>query len=69
MGITKRTDRIQPLLDLRTAYMKVNGTPTRYTSPRLDFAWALVSEGPAPYSTTRRKLAILCVALGGGLER
>ena len=35
-----------------------------YTFPRLDRKWLLVAEGPAPYSTTRRKLAILRTGLG-----
>ena len=65
MGITKRTDWIQPLLDLRTAYQKANGTQMSYTFPRLDHTWALVAEVPSPYSTTIRKLALLCVGLGG----
>ena len=65
MGITKRTDWIQPLLELRNACQKVNGVPTSYTFPRLDHTWALVAEGATPYSTTRRKLALLCVGLGG----
>ena len=65
MVITKRADWIQPLLELRNAYQKVNGVQMNYTSPRLDHTWALVAEGPSPYSTTRRKLALLCVGLGG----
>ena len=65
MGIAKRTDWARPLLDLRTAYQKVNGAPMSYTFPRLDRSWALVAEGPSPYSTTRRKLALLCVGMGG----
>ena len=35
-----------------------------YTSPRLGRKWLLVAEGPAPYRTTRRKLAILRTGLG-----
>ena len=65
MEITKRTDWAQPWLDLRTAYQKVNGAPTNCTFPLLDHSWALVDEGPFPYSTTRRKLALLCVGLWG----
>ena len=65
MGIIKSADWAQPLLDLRAAYQKVGGAPMRYTFPRLDHTWALAAEGPAPYRTTRRKLALLCVGLGG----
>ena len=64
MGITKRTDWAQPLLLFRNAYQKVNGVQMNYTSPRPDHTWALVAEGPSPYSTTRRKLALLCAGLG-----
>ena len=64
MGITKRTDWIRPLLELRNAYQKVNGAQMSYTFPLLDHTWALVAEGPSPYSTTRRNLSLLCVCLG-----
>ena len=64
MGITKRTDWAQPLLGLRAAYVEVNGAPMRYTSPRLELAWALLAEWPAPHCGKRRRLAVLCVSLG-----
>ena len=34
------------------------------TFPRLDHKWQLVGEGEAPYITTRRKIALMCAALG-----
>ena len=37
MGITKCTNWTQPLLGLRQAYEKVNGGPTQYTFPRIDY--------------------------------
>ena len=49
---------------MRAAYRKINGTEPPYTFVRLCHAWELLEAEPAPYSTTRRKLAILCVALG-----
>ena len=63
-GITGGRDWVKPILDLRAAYAKVNGHQTHYTFPRLDYKWDLVAEGPSPYSTTRRKLALLSTGLG-----
>ena len=63
-GIIGTNEWVQPLLDMRTAFRKVNGVEMSYLFPRLDHNWQLVAEGPAPYSTTRRKLALLCVGLG-----
>ena len=65
MGLTGATDWIQPIAQLRAAYRKVNGRDMSYTFPRLGRKWLLVAEGPAPYSTTRRKLEILRTGLGG----
>ena len=64
-GIIGTSERAQPLLDVRSAYRKINGMDTPYLFPRLDFTWQLVADGTAPYSTTRRNLALLCVGLGG----
>ena len=50
---------------MRAAYKKINGDEPPYTFMRLDRSWELLSAEPAAYSTTRRKIAILCVALGG----
>ena len=63
-GITGSRDWIQPILDMRAAYKKMNGAEQSYTFMRLDHAWELLAAEPATYVTTRRKLAILCVALG-----
>ena len=35
-----------------------------YTSPRIDHTWQLVAQGPDPYSTARRKLALLRTSIG-----
>ena len=64
MGIAKSADRIAPLIEMGASFAKVNGRDMPYTFPRLDYNWALFAEGPAPYSATRRKLAILRVGLG-----
>ena len=63
MGVTGECGWVHPILDLRTAYARVNGHQMTYTSPRLDRTWGLVAEGPSPYSTSR-KHAPLCVGLG-----
>ena len=44
--------------------MKVSGRDAGYTSPRIDRKWQPVAHGPAPYSTARRKLALLCTSIG-----
>ena len=49
---------------MRVAYKKINGGEPSYTFMRIDHTWELVAAEQAPYRTTRRKLAILCVALG-----
>ena len=64
-GVTGATDWAQSLLDMRSACRKVSGVDMRYLFHRLDYTWTLVAEGPSPYSTTRRKLAILRAGLGG----
>ena len=64
MGIANRTNWTQPLLDLRQAYLEVNGAPTQYAFRRLGHTWGLVSEDPAAYRTTSRKLALICVGIG-----
>ena len=64
MGITKSTERANPLLEMRASYAKVNGRDMPYTSPRLDYNWTLVAEGSAPYSATRRNHEILRLGIG-----
>ena len=49
---------------MRADYKKINGAGPSYTFMRIDHTWELVEAEQAPYSTTRRNLAILCVALG-----
>ena len=64
IGVTGERDWAKPILALRTAYARANVHQVTYTSRRLDRKWNLVDEGAAPYSTTRRKLATLCVRFG-----
>ena len=66
-GITGCTDWVQPLVVMREAFRNQNGSEPMFTFPRVDRAWRLVSADSAPYSTTRRKLAILCAHLGDPL--
>ena len=63
-GVAGERGWIQPILDLRTAYARVNGHQLGYAFPRLDRAWNLVAEGADPYRKTRRKLALLFVGIG-----
>ena len=46
------------------AYLKINSHVMEYCSTRIDRNWQLVASGPASYSATRRKLAIICVGIG-----
>ena len=63
-GITGSRERAQPLVDMRAAYRKINGAEPTFAFMRLDLLWQLVAADAAPYATTRRKLALICVALG-----
>ena len=63
-GITGSRDWVQPIVEMRQAYRKINGTDPSFTFMRIDHAWELVAADAAPYSTARRKLALLCVGLG-----
>ena len=58
-GITSSYDWSQLLLDMRDAYYKTDAHHMKYSFPRLSHNWKLVADGPASYSTTRRKLAPL----------
>ena len=46
------------------AYRKINGDEPSFTFMRLDQAWQLVVADAPPYATTRRKHALIFVALG-----
>ena len=63
-GITGSREWAEPLVDMRTAYRKINGAEPTFTFMRLGRLWQLVPADAAPYATTRRKLALICVALG-----
>ena len=63
-GITGSREWARPLVDMRLSYRKINGTDPSFTFTRLGHSWKLIAAGPSPYVTTRRKLAILRLALG-----
>ena len=63
-GVTGSRERAQPLIDTRAAYRKINGTDPSVAFMRLDRAWQPAANA-SPYDTTRRKLALICAALGG----
>ena len=54
----------RPLLDMRAAYLLQNGTNTSCTFMRVGQAGKPDSAEASPYSTTRRQLALLRVAIG-----
>ena len=63
-GITGARDWVQLIVDMRQAYREINGAGPCFTFMRIDHAWELVAADAAPYSKTRRKLALLCVGIG-----
>ena len=63
-GITGSREWAQPLIDMRLAFRRINGNGRSFTFMWLDRARQLVAADASPYSTARRKLAILFVALG-----
>ena len=64
MGMTGTKEWIQPILDYRDAHLRTNGVLPSFTFPCVNHVWELESAKAAPYSATRRKLALLCTALG-----
>ena len=64
MGTTGALEWVLPLIEFRTAYARANGSEPCFTFHRIDLTWELESAQPLPYPTTRRKLAMLCVAFG-----
>ena len=63
-GLTGSRDWVQPLIDMRAAFRKVNGDEPSFTFMKVDQNWQVLAAEAAPYSTTRRRLALVCVALG-----
>ena len=63
-GIAATGDWVKPLMEMRQTYLVVNSHEMQFPFPRIDHNWQLVEAGPASYSTTRRKLAILRFGLG-----
>ena len=65
LGVTGSKEWVRPLLEFRQDHTKANGREPKFTFPRIDHFWKLQSAVDASYASTRRKLALLCVALGG----
>ena len=63
-GVTGSRMWVQPLLEMRTAFRMNNGDGPTFTFMRTDRAWGLIAAEDSPYITTRRKLALLSVAVG-----
>ena len=64
LGVTGSKDWVAPLVEFRQAHLKANGHEPQFTSPRIDHMWQLESAVGASYAPTRRKLALMCTALG-----
>ena len=62
-GMTGTLDWALPLIEFRTAYAKTNGSEPYFAFTRINHPWELDSAEHTPYSITRRKLAMRCVAL------
>ena len=64
MGVAGSTDCVQPLVDFRRAHCKGNGREPAFSAPRISHLWELERAVASPYTTHRRKLALLRAALG-----
>ena len=64
LGVTGSRDWVAPLVEFRQAHLKANGHEPQFTFPRIDHLWQLESAVGASYASTRRKLALMCTALG-----
>ena len=63
MGVSGSTEWITPLIEFHDAHEKQNGSRPSFVFPMLNRRWGLERADPAPYSTTRRKLALICTGL------
>ena len=68
-GVTGPREWAQPWMDMRQAYRKINGADPSFARMRLDRARELAAADAAPYSTARRKLALLRAAMWGAGRR
>ena len=64
MGMTGTIYWGRPILDFRTAYARARGSEPTPKFPRISRKLEIDSAESTPYSTTRRKLALLCAVLG-----
>ena len=64
MGMAGATDWARPIIDLRADHAETNDFVPTFTFPRINHMRGLEGAEPASYSATRRKLALVCVALG-----
>ena len=65
VGVTGPTEWLTPLMDFHTAHARQNGSRPSFVFPRLNRKWELERADEAAYSSTRRKLALLCAGIGG----
>ena len=65
MGMGGAADWARPLIYFRAARAGTNCFEPTFAFPRINRLWEIESAEPASYATTRRKLALVCVALGG----
>ena len=64
IGLTSSAEYIHPILDMRNASKKQNADEPSIAPPWVDRNWELIEAEPPPYSTDRRKRAVLCVGMG-----
>lgn len=60
------SDWAHPPIDFRAAHAITGGVEPTSTSPRVDILWAHDSAEPESYSTARRRVALVCVAINAG---
>lgn len=58
------TEWIRPIIDFRAAHAKANGFDPSFTFSRVNLLWEIDSAEPSPCSPARRKLALMCIAIG-----
>ena len=63
-GFSGSAARLDPILDFRKAFGKVNGSPPSFLIPKLSFPWEIEQADPLSYSSARRKLLLLRIAAG-----
>ena len=64
-GVGGSRERANPIVDMRAVRKRLNGAEPSFTFMRPGHAWQLIAADPSPYAAAPRKLALVCVSLGG----